>query len=63
MLNHYIKISPEVSEALNNQKPVVALESTIIAHGMPYPQKYRNSKGSSKHCKRKWSNSSNHRDH
>lgn len=38
MINHYIKISPEVSEALANNKPVVALESTIIAHGMPYPQ-------------------------
>ena len=38
MINHYIKISPEVSEALANNRPVVALESTIIAHGMPYPQ-------------------------
>ena len=38
MINHYIKISSEVSEALANNQPVVALESTIIAHGMPYPQ-------------------------
>ncbi|MFK8007902.1 MAG: pseudouridine-5'-phosphate glycosidase [Saprospiraceae bacterium] len=38
MLNHYLKISPEVSEALTLGKPVVALESTIIAHGMPYPK-------------------------
>lgn len=38
MLNHYLKISPEVSEALSEGKPVVALESTIIAHGMPYPK-------------------------
>lgn len=38
MLNHYLKISPEVSDALFKGKPVVALESTIIAHGMPYPQ-------------------------
>ena len=38
MLNHYLKISPEVSEALTQRKPVVALESTIIAHGMPYPK-------------------------
>ena len=38
MINHYIKISPEVSEALANNQPIVALESTIIAHGMPYPQ-------------------------
>ncbi|HFC01328.1 MAG TPA: pseudouridine-5'-phosphate glycosidase, partial [Phaeodactylibacter sp.] len=38
MLNHYIKIAPEVSEALSKGLPVVALESTIIAHGMPYPK-------------------------
>ena len=38
MLNHYLKIAPEVSEALSESKPVVALESTIIAHGMPYPK-------------------------
>ena len=30
-------ISPEVSQALKNGQPVVALESTIITHGMPYP--------------------------
>lgn len=33
-----VKISKEVSEALANNRPVVALESTIISHGMPYPQ-------------------------
>ncbi len=33
-----MKISKEVQEALNNGKPVVALESTIISHGMPYPK-------------------------
>ena len=33
-----IRIKPEVEEALKNGKPVVALESTIISHGMPYPQ-------------------------
>ena len=32
-----IAIQPEVSEALELVKPVVALESTIITHGMPYP--------------------------
>ena len=37
-LNKYLDVSPEVAEALNNHKPVVALESTIISHGMPYPQ-------------------------
>ena len=31
-------ISKEVQEALENNKPVVALESTIISHGMPYPK-------------------------
>ena len=33
-----IKISREVQEALRLNKPVVALESTIITHGLPYPQ-------------------------
>jgi len=33
----YLEISKEVQEALRNDKPVVALESTIISHGMPYP--------------------------
>ena len=37
-LNKYLKLSPEVAEALKAGKPVVALESTIISHGMPYPQ-------------------------
>lgn len=37
-LNKYLEISQEVKEALANNKPVVALESTIISHGMPYPQ-------------------------
>ena len=37
-MNKYLDLSPEVAEALQNGKPVVALESTIISHGMPYPQ-------------------------
>ena len=37
-MNQYLDISPEVSQALADHKPVVALESTIISHGMPYPQ-------------------------
>ena len=37
-MNKYLDISPEVAEALAAGKPVVALESTIISHGMPYPQ-------------------------
>ena len=38
MPNRYLDIKPEVAEALAANKPVVALESTIISHGMPYPQ-------------------------
>ena len=34
----YLKIAPQVADALKNKRPVVALESTIISHGMPYPQ-------------------------
>ena len=34
----YLDVKPEVAEALAAGKPVVALESTIISHGMPYPQ-------------------------
>ena len=37
-MNAYLDISAEVLEALQAGKPVVALESTIISHGMPYPQ-------------------------
>ena len=37
-LNKYLDVSPEVAEALAAGRPVVALESTIISHGMPYPQ-------------------------
>ena len=37
-LSKYLSVSPEVQEALAANKPVVALESTIISHGMPYPQ-------------------------
>jgi pseudouridine-5'-phosphate glycosidase len=37
-MNQYLDINPEVAQALAAGKPVVALESTIISHGMPYPQ-------------------------
>lgn len=37
-MNKLIKFSKEVKNALENNKPIVALESTIISHGMPYPQ-------------------------
>lgn len=38
MLEKYLDIKPEVKKALEEGKAVVALESTIISHGMPYPQ-------------------------
>jgi pseudouridine-5'-phosphate glycosidase len=38
MLNKYLDINPEVQKALKDEKPIVALESTIISHGMPYPR-------------------------
>jgi len=37
-MNAFVEIHPEVREALDQHKPVVALESTIISHGMPYPK-------------------------
>lgn len=37
-MNKYLDISKEVQNAIDNNLPVVALESTIISHGMPYPQ-------------------------
>ena len=37
-MNKYLDIAPEVQKALDEGRPVVALESTIISHGMPYPQ-------------------------
>lgn len=38
MINHYLDITPDLMDAINEGRPVVALESTIISHGMPYPQ-------------------------
>ena len=37
-MNKYLDVNPEVAAAIAAGKPVVALESTIISHGMPYPQ-------------------------
>ena len=36
--NKYLDVAPEVKKAIEEGKPVVALESTIISHGMPYPK-------------------------
>jgi len=38
MIDKYLDILPEIQLAIDSGKPVVALESTIISHGMPYPQ-------------------------
>ena len=38
MYDKYLDVNPEVAAALDEGQPVVALESTIIAHGMPYPK-------------------------
>lgn len=35
-----LEISPEIQHAIQNDLPVVALESTIITHGMPFPQNF-----------------------
>lgn len=37
-MNSFLDVKKEVAEAIDNNRPVVALESTIISHGMPYPQ-------------------------
>ena len=37
-MNEFLKVSDEVRTAIQEGKPVVALESTIISHGMPYPK-------------------------
>jgi pseudouridine-5'-phosphate glycosidase len=45
MIQHnFLQIHPEVAQALAEGKPVVALESTIIAHGMPYPKNVETAK-------------------
>ena len=35
---NYLSITPEIQEAIKQGKPIVALESTILSHGMPYPE-------------------------
>ena len=37
-LHEYLSVAPEIAEAIAQSKPVVALESTILSHGMPYPE-------------------------
>ena len=43
-MEKYLEIHPEIKKALADKKPVVALESTIISHGMPYPQNIETAK-------------------
>lgn len=45
IVNKYLDISKEVMNALEHDKPIVALESTIISHGMPYPQNMKTALG------------------
>ena len=37
-MNEILQMSPKVREAIKAGRPIIALESTIISHGMPYPQ-------------------------
>jgi pseudouridine-5'-phosphate glycosidase len=46
MLEQYIEITKEIKQALIENKPVVALESTIISHGMPYPENVESARNS-----------------
>ncbi len=45
-LSSCLDVSAEVSAALKNGEPVVALESTIISHGMPYPENVESARAS-----------------
>jgi len=50
-MNEYVRLSPEVAEALASGEPVVALESTIIAHGFPYPANVQCARESERVCR------------
>ncbi|WP_297511674.1 pseudouridine-5'-phosphate glycosidase [Flavobacterium sp.] len=43
-MNSFLQLSPEVADAIATNKPIVALESTIISHGMPWPQNAQTAK-------------------
>jgi pseudouridine-5'-phosphate glycosidase len=43
-MNSFLQLSPEVTDAIATNKPIVALESTIISHGMPWPQNAQTAK-------------------
>ena len=48
MLEKYLQVHPEVQKAVAAGQPVVALESTIISHGIPYPKNIEMAKNVSK---------------
>ncbi|NMW84918.1 pseudouridine-5'-phosphate glycosidase [Peptoniphilus sp. AGMB00490] len=48
MLKKYVEYNDEVKDAMEKGKPIVALESTIISHGMPYPQNIETAKACEK---------------
>ena len=48
MISKKIKVNPKVREALENNKSIVALESTLISHGLPYPENIKVAKESIK---------------
>jgi len=50
-IEKYMDITPEIQEALKKGKPVVAMESTILSHGMPYPQNLEFAKLVDKACR------------
>ena len=62
-MNKYLDIAPEVAEALAAGKPVVALESTIISHGMPYPQNVETAPQGREHHPRMRRGPRDHRHH
>jgi pseudouridine-5'-phosphate glycosidase len=49
--NAAVCLSPEVREALEHNRPIVAMESTIISHGMPYPQNVETALNCQKICR------------
>ena len=44
--NSYIKIDKDIRNAIINNRPIVALESTLISHGIPYPENIKVAKSS-----------------
>ncbi|MCL2671886.1 MAG: pseudouridine-5'-phosphate glycosidase [Clostridiales bacterium] len=50
-LSEYLQLSPEVALALREGRPVVAMESTIISHGMPYPQNVETAQACQRVCR------------